>query len=93
MKVRDLKHRKPYPREYTLSASVTVPEYIGPMGWPMTSVRLTLKRSSQSDPSHRTCIAHISAERERYIAHVSGVSVPAAQTVSPSNTHDGSPHG
>jgi hypothetical protein len=69
MKARRLKHRAPRPQPYTIGVSVRVPEYEGPMGWPMDSVRLYIRSSSQSGgASHTTCMRHITAARERYIA-------------------------
>lgn len=69
MKLRAMKHTKPRPRFYTLSASVKVPEYIGPFNFPMDSVRLTFRRSCQSATAdHRVCMRHIIEARDAYVA-------------------------
>lgn len=70
MSVRKIKRRLPRPQEYTVSASMTVPEYVGPFGWPMTTVRITAKGSFLGNHSHSACVARLMAGRDAYLAGV-----------------------
>lgn len=67
---RKIKQRVPRPEGYTVSASMSVPEYVGPFGWPMTTVRITVKGSSMSEPSHAACMRRLSKGREKYLRSI-----------------------
>lgn len=68
MKARGRKKQLPRPKPYRLSGSVQVPEFEGPWGMPMDSVRVTHKGSCMSGhPDHQLCFRHLMAARERYL--------------------------
>jgi len=69
MKAKGRKKQLPRPKPYKLSGSVQVPEFEGPWGMPMDSVRVQHKGACMSgDPDHRVCVRHLMAARERYLA-------------------------